>query len=194
MRVEDGENMKEIWKPAPGLEGIYEVSSRGRVKSLPKQMVAPNGGKFKTKTMILKKHPNPEKYHRIAYKTKQYLVHRLVAMAFIPNPHNKRTVNHINGDKSDNRVENLEWATDSENNLHKFRVLGYKQEPRGCKSIRCVETGRIYESTIDAARKTGISRRSLQFNLKGITKTSGGYHWEYAEDYLLHDTEGKYSE
>ena len=107
-------------------------------------------------------------------------VHRLVAETWIPNPNHYRDVNHINGDKTDNRVENLEWVTHSENIRHAYRT-GLKKPSGGRKPtpIRIVETGEVFESISECARRIGCVRQNVSACLTGTTSTCRGYHLEY---------------
>lgn len=99
---------EEIWKDIPGYEGLYKVSTHGNVYSVRKRKCFSMSDNSRYRNVLLSKDG----------KTKGFGVHRLVALTFIPNPENKPQVNHINCNRHDNRVENLEWATWDENLLH----------------------------------------------------------------------------
>ena len=102
-------------------------------------------------------------------------VHRLVAETWIDNPNHYEEVNHINGNKDDNRVENLEWTTRSENIRHAYRTgLNNKTTP-----IRIVETGEVFESQHECARRIGCDQGSIANCLAGKRSTHRGYHFEY---------------
>lgn len=158
----------EQWKDIRGYEGAYKISDHARVKR-----IVANGEHFiKAQT-----HTNGYCYVHLCKgnKVKAYRLHRLVAEAFVPNFGNKPHVNHLDGDKTNNRYDNLEWVTASENQKHSRRVLGNKGG-KPVRPIKCIETGETYDSIAEAVIKTGITHISAV--VRGERKTAGGYRWQ----------------
>lgn len=148
-----------MWKP---INQNYKVSNDGKIKN--------------RKGQILKTFINDKGYEIITLsingKQKNERVHRLVAKAFIQNKENKPHINHKDGNKLNNSVDNLEWVNRSENIMHRIYLLNL-----GVKTpVRCVETGKIYQSQMEAERATGAE--NISGCCTGRYKTSGGYHWE----------------
>lgn len=115
----------EIWKDIKDYEGLYQISNYGNVKSLPKERHN-RRGVYIQKEKLLSLTNTSTGYKKVELvkdgKRKGFKVHRLVAQAFIPNPDEKPQVNHIDGDKTNNYVDNLEWATASENSIHAYNT------------------------------------------------------------------------
>lgn len=182
----------EIFKDIEGYEGLYQVSNLGRVKSL-------NYWRTK-KERILKPRYNCSGYLHVTlcidHIQKNHRIHRLVCNAFLTNPDNKETINHINGIKSDNRLDNLEWATLSENMRHAFNTGLYKGSMLGklgkdnIQSIPIIQYDLNYNFVYEfsgfneAQRKTGIPCGNINKCCKGDRKSAGGYIWKYKNEIL----------
>lgn len=186
----------EIWRPVKGYEGLYEVSNLGRVKSLERTVVYKNGTTHRHIGQILnpcykRKYPSVSLFKNKKQKT--YNVHRLVAEAFIPNPDNKKEIDHINTDRTDNRVENLRWCTSSENmnnpltktknsNSHKDMWKKDSHREKICKKVLMILNGEVintFYGTGEASRQTGINNSHIASVCRGKRKTAGGYKWKY---------------
>lgn len=171
----------EVWKTIPGHPN-YEVSSFGRVKSLPRRHRVRNGHSYMTKERVLRPAVNQNGYQHLSIDCKDCRVHRLVAQAFIDNPNSYRDVNHKNGIKTDNRVDNLEWVSHSQNEIHKV----YKLKTPGrlispMRKVMCIENGKVYDSISAACRDLRIKTSHISEACQGKISQTCGYHWRYTD-------------
>lgn len=167
--------MIEEWKDIKGYEGLYQVSNLGRVKRLK--------GEYVKSERVLKPLKHGNGYMGVDLckhsKAKRFSVHRLVAQAFIPNQDNKAQVNHIDEDKTNNMVSNLEWCTSKENINH-----GTRTERTSTKILAYdIANGEYnyYNSIRECARHLGLSHGNIIKCLKGKYRQVGGYTFEYSK-------------
>ena len=181
----------EEWRDIIGFEGYYQVSNLGRVKSLPRIIVRSNGVLERKKGKLLSICYNKRVNIYQVYLSKNQIkkacaVHRFVAEAFIYNDdvENKTTVNHKDGDRSNNKVDNLEWSSYSENLQHAYNILDRpvnksKNKGRKCKSINKNTKEEItYDSIAEASRKTNISETQIR-RIIGKECVNKKYEFEY---------------
>lgn len=155
----------EIWKDIESYIGLYQVSNLGQIKSL-------------RSNKILK--PSSSSTGGYLYvclykdgKGKCFSIHRLVAIAFIPNEQNFSQVDHIDNNKKNNRVENLQWLSQTENLRKQENGIAIPRR------VICIETGEIFESVHAAATAINRSKITMSQHLRGLTKTCAGKHFKY---------------
>lgn len=168
---------QELWKPIKGFEGRYEISNTGRVKSLARMRKSARGGMAPLPERILKLKIDKNGYVCVHLRadeiTKYPHIHRLVAEAFIENTDNKPTVNHKDGNKQSNTVQNLEWSTHSEQTNHALNegLMKLRGSPKFSKKFK-QEIHEYYKETgcsiMDLVRKFGISERTAGRAAKGV--------------------------
>lgn len=153
-----------------GYEGLYAVTFAGKVWSYRKNIfLKPFLSRGYFKVRLCKDELN-----------RQVAVHRLVAEAFLPNPQNLPQINHKDENKKNNCADNLEWC-DAKYNLN-YGEHNKKVARSHCKKVYCVELDRVFESAKSAAMQLGLFDSNIAKCCKGKYKTTGGYHWEYADN------------
>ena len=186
--------MSEVWKPVKGFEGKYEVSNTGKVRSIDRFDA---NNRFR-KGIELKQLIESQGYYRVTLwhnkcSKEDIRVHYLVACHFIDNPENKKTVNHKDGNKLNNNLNNLEWNTYSENHLHAYKN-GLKkpaflnkfgaEHHRSKKVLQSNADGyiiNIFDSQLEASRKTGISNKNISSCCNNKRYSAGGFIWRFTK-------------
>ena len=192
--------MKEIWKDIIGYEGLYQVSNFGRVKSLDKIMFVYGCQKDPIQAIkkgkILTPRKNSDGYDKVSLTknkvAKEYFIHRLVAICFLDNPNNYEEVNHIDGNKTNNNVSNLEWCTHLQNMQHCYENNLRKKSTTHCglKYGNNPNAKKVYQydlnmnfiaswsSFSEAANFVGVDSSNISRCCSGETKTCKGFIWK----------------
>lgn len=175
-----------MWKSVVGFEDRYEVSNDGRVRSCDIYVKCRGGKTRLSKGRMKPLHPNNRGYLTVNLcrdnKTERFLVHRVVAEAFIPNTNNKPQVNHIDGDNTNNRADNLEWVTDNENKAHSSIAVGGTQRPKRPVVVTNMTTGAMlhFSGLREAERALSLDHGTVLKVLKGKQSVHRGYFISYA--------------
>ena len=163
--------IEEVWKPIAEYEGLYEISNLGNCRRV--------GSDHN-----LSPHLNSAGYIRYSLskngKHKYKFAHRLEAEAFIPNTENKKQVNHIDGNKTNNLITNLEWCNQSENVKQQYKDGKISRKING--KIFCVEKNQIFDTVEEASKALGVHRRSIYNVLNGPIKKTNNYTLVYKKD------------
>jgi hypothetical protein len=184
---------EECWKPVVGYEGFYEVSNHGRVRSVTHTIIRSNGVPTIIKSKLIRFSKLPCGYLQVGLhrdgKTKSARIHRLVAMAFIPNPYNLEQINHKDENKTNNYVDNLEWCTPKYNTNY-----GTGMERMVITKLLSGEGGRpvlqygLDGKFVNAYKSVGVAARALNLSPCSISeccngtrghKQAGGYQWKF---------------
>lgn len=205
-----GKVVDEIWRPIKNYEGLYEISNFGNVKSLERYSDTKNKYgymKRSVKEKILNPSISSKGYMKVTLsndKNKIFSVHRLVAQAFLPNPDNLPQVNHIDGNKQNNKVDNLEWCTNKENQEHAIKN-GLKNIEKITKRIvefnkinkitpykaiektknKCKQYDKngnflkLWESLSEASKTLKINVSNISECCNGKRLSAGGFIWKY---------------
>ena len=181
---------QEIWKDIEGFEGLYQISNLGRVYSLGGRIMGRMNNRYKNKPRFIKPHMRNGYSHACLKKDgKQYhlKIHRLVAMAFIPNPNNLPFINHKDENKTNNTVENLEWCTAKYNlnyGTHNERMI----ETKSNNPIKQIDKDgnviAIFRSSREVERNLGFNHHSITNCCKHKYgyKSAYGYKWEFVNE------------
>ena len=192
----------EIWKDIEGYEGLYKVSNKGNIKSLPKNVTYSNGCVHYYEGRLMKSVVNNKNgyvYIGLTKNKKQsnFRLHRLVAKAFISNPNNFKEINHLDFNKINNSIDNLEWCDRFRQNQHaakkpgrkwakngagKFGKLNHKSKPVVQISIETNEILNVFESGCLAVKSIkGASQAKISACCLGHRKTHAGYKWDFVK-------------
>ena len=175
-----------VWKPVVGYEGRYEVSNKGNIRSLDIYVNCRNGAKRLYKGRVKPLRKNNRGYVTVALcrdnKTTSFLLHRIVAEAFVPNIENKTQVNHIDGNIDNNNAYKLEWVTDDENKKHSAIENGGTQRPKRPVIVtnRTTKEEIRFSGLREAERSLGLDHSTSLNVIKGNVKQTKGYVIRYA--------------
>jgi hypothetical protein len=179
----------EIWKDVPNYP--YQASNFGRIRSLNMNLLGRNNTYRIKKGIILKQSFDKDGYLRVALKGDTKKSHRIIAELFIDNPNNLPEINHIDGDKTNNKVDNLEWCTRQHNINHSINNnLQATSETSVC-SIKIMQFDKNnvfikeYNSIREAEIETGICNATISKVCRGLGNTAGGYKWKFSSNVKL---------